>query len=126
MGFHPLDQFGFRHGAGRAGPGAAGAVPEAELIQWMETHSVPLPMGTDIEYVQQGGGLSVAPSAKSMGEVAAANALSWLKAKSAEPPPASQDTRYSIAARATALRARNITLPSIYLEAARLEQLYYP
>jgi hypothetical protein len=115
------------HGRLPAGPGAAGAVPEAELIQWMETHSVPLPMGTDIEYVQQGGGLSVAPSAKSMGEVAAANALSWLKAKSAEPPPpASQDTRYSIAARAAALRARNITLPSIYLEAARLEQLYYP
>ena len=115
------------HGRLPAGPGAAGAVPEAELIQWMETHSVPLPMGTDIEYVQQGGGLSVAPSAKSMGEVAAADALSWLKAKSAEPPPpASQDTRYSIAARATALRARNITLPSIYLEAARLEQLYYP
>lgn len=115
------------HGKLPAGPGAAGAVPEAELIRWMEAHAAPLPLGTDIEYVQQGGGLSVAPSAKSMGEAAAADALSWLKAKPAgQAPPASQDTRYSVAVRAAALRARNISLPSIYLEAARLEQLYYP
>ncbi len=69
----------------------------------------------------------MAPSAKSMGETAAADALGWLKAKPAvQAPPASQDTRYSVAVRAAALRARNISLPSIYLEAARLEQLYYP
>jgi hypothetical protein len=62
-----------------------------------------------------------------MGEAAAADALGWLKARAADPaPPGSQDTRYSVAVRAAALRVRNISLPSIYLEAARLEQLYYP
>ncbi|MEO6018085.1 MAG: hypothetical protein ABIP46_12590 [Polaromonas sp.] len=115
------------HGSLPRGPGATDAITEAELIRWMESHAVPLPLGTDIEYVQQGGGLSVAPSAKSIGEVAAANALAWLKATpAAQPSLASQNTRYSIALRTAALRARNIELPSIYLEAARLEQLYFP
>lgn len=115
------------HGSLPTGPGAASTVPEADVIRWIETNARPLPLGADIEYVQKGGGLSVAPSAKSMGEVAASHALTWLKARPADPPPlASQDTRYSMAVRMAALRARNISLPSIYVEAARLETLYYP
>lgn len=115
------------HGSLATAPQARTTVPDVDVIRWVEAHAKPLPMGTDIEFVQHGGGLSVAPSAKSMGEIAATDALSWLKGKSTElPPKASQDLRYSMAVRAAALQARNIKLPSIYLEAARLEQLYYP
>ncbi len=115
------------HGSLPTAPGATTTVPETDAIRWIESHAKPLPVGVDIEYVQKGGGLGVAPSAKSMGEVAATVALIWLKAKpDAPPPPASQDMRYSIAVRSAALRARNVNLPSIYTEAARLEQLYYP
>ena len=60
-------------------------------------------------------------------EVVTRHALAWLKGKSsAAAPLASQDTRHSMAVRGSALQARNIKLPSIYAEAARLEQLYYP
>lgn len=115
------------HGSVPTGTGASTTVPETEVVRWVEAHAGPLPLGTDIEFVQKGGGLSVAPSAKSIGEVAATDALTWLKGKSAgQPPLASQDMRYSIAVRMTALRARKLNLPSIYVEAARLEQLYYP
>jgi hypothetical protein len=115
------------HGGLSTAPGATATVPEADVIRWIETHASPLPIATDIEYVQHGGGLSVAPSANSMGEIAATHALTWLKGKPADPPPqASQDTRFSMAVRMAALQARHINLPSIYLEAARLEQLYYP
>lgn len=115
------------HGSLPTAPGTTTTVPEAELIRWIETHSKPLPIGADIEHVQKGGALAVAPSAKSMGEVAAADALAWLKGKPADAaPPASQGTRHSMALRASALQARSISLPSIYAEAARLEQLYYP
>lgn len=110
-----------------AGPGAAGVVPHADVIKWIEANARPLPIGADIDYVGQGGGLSVAPSAKAMGEIAAADALAWVKGPSAgQPPLASQNARYSIAMRAAALRARDINLPSIYVEASRLDLLYYP
>ncbi|MES2583263.1 MAG: hypothetical protein V4627_11155 [Pseudomonadota bacterium] len=115
------------HGSLPTAPGARTTVPAADAIRWIETHSKPLPIGTDIEFVQKGGGLGVAPSAKSMGEVVATDALVWLKGKpSAAAPLASQDTRHSMALRASSLQARGISLPSIYAEAARLEQLYYP
>lgn len=115
------------HGSLPKTPGATTTVPEAEVIRWVETNAKPLPMGMDIEYVLHGGGLAVAPSAKSLGEIAATAALAWLKGESGEPPRmVSQDTRYSMAVRLAALQARAISLPSIYVEAARLEQLYYP
>ena len=109
------------------GLGAPNTVPTDEVVRWIEAHSKPLPVGTGIEFVESGGGLSVAPSARSMGELAATDALNWLKGKSAEPKAIeAQDIRHSIALRASALRSRKIELPSVYVEAARLEQLYYP
>ncbi len=108
-------------------PTVTAVVAPTDIIRWLERYSKPLPLGTGISYVEYGGGLSVAPSARSMGEVASANALQWLKAKPGDqPPPITQSTHYSIAMRAGALRARNLALPSIYVEAARIDQLYYP
>lgn len=115
------------HGSLPTAPGAKTTVREPDVIRWVEANAKPLPMGVDIEYVLHGGGLAVAPSAKSLGEIAATAALAWLKGTSGETPAiASQDTRYSMAVRLAALQARAISLPSIYVEAARLEQLYFP
>jgi hypothetical protein len=108
-------------------PAVTNPVPRAEVIEWIKTNAMPLPVGTSVSYVQEGGGLSVVPSPLEMGEVAAAYALSWLKARSTDqPPPIIQSTQYRIAIRASELHTRNITLPSIYIGAARLDQLYYP
>jgi hypothetical protein len=115
------------HGRLAKASGERTVVPEADVIRWVETNAKPLPIGTDIEYAQHGGALAVAPSAKSLGEIAATAALAWLKGKSGElPQMVGQDTRYSMAVRLAALQARGIRLPSIYVEAARLEQLYFP
>ncbi|SFU61771.1 hypothetical protein SAMN05216350_103164 [Polaromonas sp. YR568] len=110
-----------------ASPTERAVVPYPDVIKWIETNAKPLPIGADIDYVEHGGGLSVASSAKAMGEIAAADALAWVKAGPAAPPPqATQNTRYSVGMREAALRARGISLPSIYIEASRLDRLYYP
>ncbi len=114
-------------------PGASAAshssadTHQAEIVRWIENNSKPLPIGLSIGYTENGGGLSIAPSALAMGEVAATTTLQWLKAKPAiAAPPVSQGSHYSVAIRASALQARKVELPSIYMEAARLEQLYFP
>lgn len=99
----------------------------ATVIRWIEANAQPLPIGIRVDYVEQGGGLSVAPSSRAMGEAAATTTLAWLKAKpGSPPPPIVEGSHYSVAIRDAALRARNVRLPSIYIEAARLNQLYYP
>ncbi len=111
-------------------------VPPEEVVRWTEANAVPLPVGADVGYTQLGGGLSVAPSALMMGEAAAAEALQWLKmapgdAQAAQAAVmlakhATMQKHYSVAIRESALIQRRVYLPSIYLEAARLGQLYYP
>lgn len=111
----------------QASPLDARPVAPAEVVRWIEANAKPLPLGVSLSYVEMGGGLSVAPSAHVMGEAAAELALVWLKAPAAAPPPvASPSSHYSVAMRAAALRARQVALPSIYMEAARLNRLYFP
>lgn len=102
-------------------------VPPAVIVRWTEANAQPLPMGVSLDYVELGGALSIAPSARDMGAAAATQALVWLKAKPGDPAPTvSQEGHYSIAMRAGALQTRNVHLPSIYTEAARMGQLYFP
>lgn len=77
-------------------------MPKTDAVRRIEAFSKPLPLGVAIEFVESGGGLSVAPSAKSMGELAATNALAWLKGKSAALQPLNtQDIRHSFSLRAS-------------------------
>lgn len=102
-------------------------MPPAEIVRWIEANAQPFPIGASLDYVELGGALSIAPSARDMGATAASQALAWLKAKPGDPAPVlAQDGHFSIALRASALQARNVTLPSIYIEAARMGQLYFP
>jgi hypothetical protein len=109
-----------------SGPGAQRPVPSGEIARWIETHAKSLPIAISAGYVEQGGGLSVSPSPREMGETATQSALSLVKARPANPAPISNSNQYRVGIRAAALSARGVTMPSIYVEAARLDQLYYP
>ena len=115
------------HDGLKVSPTSTSPAPLADVIRWIEANAKPLPIGISTDYVELGGGLSLAPSSRAMGEVAAIDTLQWLKAKPASaPPPISEGKHYSVAIRASALQSRGVKLPSIYTEAARLDQLYFP
>jgi hypothetical protein len=100
-----------------------------EVALWIETNAKPVPVGIGTSFVESGGGLAIAPSPREMGEVAMRMTLDWLRALSTgeqSVPAIVSNTHYRVAVRESALRARGISLPSIYLEAARLDQIYFP
>ncbi|CAN5475920.1 hypothetical protein BH11PSE11_BH11PSE11_21270 [soil metagenome] len=108
-------------------PSVSKVASRPAVVHWIEENAKPLPLGISVGYVEDGGGLSVAPSPLEMGEVATGYALSWLKAKPGEALQAiTNSTRYRVAIRGSTLQTRKVSLPSIYIEAARLDQLYYP
>lgn len=113
-------------------PLSAGAAQRArmtDIAAWIETHAKPLPIGIDSGFVAHGGGLAIAPSPREMGEVAMRQVLAWQRALDdgqSRAPAVVGNTQYRVAVRESALRARGVALPSIYLEAARLDQLYFP
>lgn len=114
------------HDGLKAGPASPEIVPGEAVVRWIEANAKPLPVGIRAEYVERGGGLGMAPSNRAMGETAAAIALAWLKSGAPIAPPMIEGTHYSVAVRDAPLRARNVSLPSIYIEAARLNNLYFP
>lgn len=101
-------------------------VPRADITHWINDNAKPLPLGFSASYVEEGGGISILPSPVEMGELAADYALSWLKTRSVNQLPITRSSSYRVAIPAAALDARSISLPSIYVEAARMDQLYFP
>lgn len=102
---------------------------QAEVASWIEANASMLPLGIGTSFVENGGGLAIAPSPREMGEVAMTRTLDWLLVHNDEPlvaPPIVRNTHYRVAMRESALRARGIELPSIYHEAARLDKIYFP
>jgi hypothetical protein len=64
-----------------------------------------------------------------MGELAMQMSLTWLRDVASGRPAAPAvitGRHYRVALRESALRARGVTLPSIYVEAARLDRSNYP
>ena len=109
--------------------GSAQPARMTDIAAWIETHAKPLPMGIDSGFVEHGGGLAIAPSPREIGEVAMRQVLAWQRALDdgqSQAPAVVSNTQYRVAVRESALRARGVALPSIYLEAARLDQLYFP
>ncbi len=114
------------HDGLKAGPASREIVAGEKVVRWVETHAKPLPVGIRAEYVERGGGLGIAPSSRAIGEAAATMAVTWLKSTSSAAPPITEGRHYSVAIRDAPLLSRNVTLPSIYIEAARLNNLYFP
>lgn len=101
-------------------------VSPEEIIAWTEANSPALPVGTQVGYVEQGGGLSFAPPPRDEGVQAVELSLEWLDERNgAEAPPPVSTDHYDVAVRPARLERRSLALPSIYLEAARANGTLY-
>lgn len=102
-------------------PGEGGVtVTAAEINRWTEEQAGPLPIGTQVNFVEDGGGLSFSPPPEESGAKAIGLALDWLDARDTPgaPAPVVSD-HFEVAVRPAVLAARGVVLPPIYLEAAR-------
>jgi len=102
-------------------PDADGTVVSAaDLSRWTEANARPLPIGTQVDFVEDGGGLSFSPPPDDYGQRAIALALDWLDDRQTPgPPPPVVSSHFDVAIRPQALATRRVVLPQIYLEAAR-------
>jgi ABC-type uncharacterized transport system substrate-binding protein len=101
-------------------------VSGAEITQWLNQHSKPLPLGLSSDYVEQGGVLAIYPSSLEMGELATVYALKWLRAGSRKDLPLIESAHFRIGFRESMVLERQLKLPQIYTEAANLEGLHFP
>jgi hypothetical protein len=92
----------------------------AEINRWTEENSPALPIGTEVDFVADGGGLSFSPPPDDYGEKAIELALDWLDDRDTPgaPPPVVSD-HFEVAVRQSRMADRGIALPPIYIEAAR-------
>lgn len=101
-------------------PDADGTVTSAkELVRWTQDTARPLPIGTQLSFVANGGGLSFSPPADDYGQSAVRLALDWLDDRTTPGPPVAVDSEhFAVAVRRDVLARRGIVLPQIYIEAA--------
>jgi len=102
-------------------PGMDGSVvTAAEINRWTQEHARPLPIGTQVNFVGDGGGLSFSPPPDDSGVKAMLLAIEWLDERDTPgAPPMVVSDHFEVAVRPAALAVRGIVLPPIYLEAAR-------
>lgn len=99
----------------------------AQISRWTQDNAGPLPIGTEVDFVEDGGGLSLSPPPDSYGEQAVDLALDWLDERATPgPPPPVQSSHFEVAVRQGVLAGRGIVLPPIYLEAARENDALFP
>lgn len=92
----------------------------AEASRWTEDHSKALPIGTQVDFVRNGAALSFSPPPDDYGQKAIQLALDWLDDRSTPgAPPPVQSSHFEVAIRQHALAGRQVSLPPIYIEAAR-------
>lgn len=102
-------------------PDNGGAVfTAADAARWTQDNSPALPIGTQVDFVTNGGGLSLSPDPDEYGSSAIRLALDWLDERSTPGPPAPlESSHFEVAIRQDALARHGVSAPSIYLEAAR-------
>lgn len=107
-------------------PDSPELVPGPELAKWLEDESVPLPIGLHVDYVVDGGGLSLAPAPTNYGSNAMQMALEWLEpARKGALPASRRSPHFDVALRIARLNVRGLSLPPIYAEAARAGDDFY-
>lgn len=115
------------YGGLEQGGGKRDEMPATELVSWLEKNSKPLPISICPSYVHEGGGLAVAPSPYDFGKKGMQIALKWVAARKGEaPPPVSFSPHFTVGIRQSLLAGRGITMPPIYIEAARIGEAYFP
>jgi len=102
-------------------------VPRTESVVWLEKNARPVPISICPAYVENGGGLAISPSPSDFGQKGMQMALQWVAArKDAAPPPVAVSFHFKVGIRKSLLAARGITMPPIYIEAARIGDAYFP
>ena len=102
-------------------PGADGKIlTAAEINRWTQENAAAFPIGTQVNFVEDGGGLSFSPPPDDSGAKAIELALDWLDDRSSPgaPSPVVSD-HFEVAVRPARLEERGVVLPPIYTEAAR-------
>lgn len=95
-------------------------LPAKDILDWTESHSKALPIGTDVQHVQDGGAISFSPPPDDYGEKAMEMAIDWLDERQTPgAPPSIESAHFEVAICKSLLKKRGIMLPPIYLEAAR-------
>jgi hypothetical protein len=95
-------------------------VSAADLALWTQHNAKALPIGLHTDFVKHGGGFAIAPPPDDYGEQAIRLALDWLDDRTTPGPPAVvTSSHFEVAVRQHLLADRKLTLPTIYLEAAR-------
>jgi hypothetical protein len=92
----------------------------AEASRWTQENSRALPIGTQVDFVENGGALSISPDPDDYGRTAIRLALDWLDDRTTPgPPPPVESNHFAVSIRTDALNRRGVILPPIYVEAAR-------
>ncbi|MGD9620554.1 MAG: hypothetical protein AB7G47_08440 [Mycolicibacterium sp.] len=104
-----------------------GVFTAADAIRWTQDNSRALPIGTQVDFVRDGGVLSFSPPPDDYGKRAIELALDWLDDRTTPgPPPPLESPHFQVALRQGALAARGFSLPPIYVEAAREVNALFP
>jgi hypothetical protein len=97
-----------------------GVMRASEINRWTEQNARALPIGTQVNFVEDGGALSFSPPPDDSGARAMRLALDWLDDRDTPGAPAAVvSDHFEVAMRPAWLRERGMVLPPIYLEAAR-------
>jgi hypothetical protein len=95
-------------------------VPAKDIVLWTERNSRALPVGTDVQHVEDGGVISFSPPPDDYGRKAMEMAIDWLDGRDTPgAPPPVESSHFEVGIREEPLKARGVVLPPIYLEAAR-------
>lgn len=96
------------------------------LVSWTEENTRALPIGVELTYVRNGGGLAFELSPRYFGEKAINRAIEWLGPQHTSPPAVEYSNEFDVALCTLRLKSRGITLPSIYIESARIGKRLFP
>jgi len=101
-------------------------VSASELVSWTEDNSRAFPVGIQIDYTRDGGGIALCPPPDVFGQKAMKLALDWLDDRTTPGAPSPVDSsHFDVALRPDSLKKRGVSLPSIYSEAARANATLY-
>lgn len=101
-------------------------MPINELISWTEENSHPLPISVENKYVRYGGGLAFEASPRRFAEIAVSQTRKLLDPGNTDLQIDQNVSEFEVALCISSLKARGITVPTIYLESARLAGTLYP
>lgn len=112
----------------RALPERRGTLVAArDLVAWTQAHTTALPIGTQVDFVPNGGILSIAPAPAVYGREAIMDALDWLDLRrTPQAPSAKANAHFQVGLRLSQLTERGFSLPAVYSEAARAVGALYP